>query len=174
MRGRGCQQTDDNDRCRPGIALTGDPKFDLFDAAYPYTKEKAMRELGYTGLAQVWPPLLVVCLPPLSPPLQAMASRAWNTWVSWVELADAATEKKRQSAQLVLSVLQCMRRKALHAGFRGWVEATNRYLDADKAAVTVKRMTRRWMRQRLWSCFVQWSRAARRQAEVACCWRRSA
>eukprot|EP01050_Picozoa_sp_SAG11_P048716 SAG11_NODE_26217_length_348_cov_0.827309_1_plen_93_part_01 len=28
-----------------GIALVGDPEFDLFEAAYPYTRDKAVREV---------------------------------------------------------------------------------------------------------------------------------
>ncbi len=36
-----------------GIALTGDPTFDIFSASYPYASEHAVEVFGYTGLAKM-------------------------------------------------------------------------------------------------------------------------
>ena len=36
-----------------GIALTGDPEFDLFQAAYPFSLKKASQLFGYSGLVQI-------------------------------------------------------------------------------------------------------------------------
>ena len=36
-----------------GIAVTGDPDFDLFRAAYPYSLKRAVNLFGYTGVANL-------------------------------------------------------------------------------------------------------------------------
>jgi len=36
-----------------GIAVTGDPEFDLFRAAYPYSLRRAVNLFGYTGIKQI-------------------------------------------------------------------------------------------------------------------------
>jgi len=36
-----------------GIALTGDPHFDLFRTAYPYSLKRAVALFGYSGVLQI-------------------------------------------------------------------------------------------------------------------------
>jgi len=36
-----------------GIAVTGDPSFDLFSAAYPYAAKRAVAIFGYQGLGAI-------------------------------------------------------------------------------------------------------------------------
>ena len=36
-----------------GIAVTGDPEFDLFKAAYPYSLSRAIQIFGYSGVVSI-------------------------------------------------------------------------------------------------------------------------
>merc|ERR1712025_905325 len=36
-----------------GIAVTGDPEFDLFRSAYPYGLKRAIKLFGYSGVASI-------------------------------------------------------------------------------------------------------------------------